>query len=605
VVDSESSLVAPWPDFMVPVLHVLSDGEVRETRDLKTAVIDRMGLTEAQRAEVYDSGENRAANRAGWALSALKRAQAVNQVRHGMSQITEFGRQLLHEHPVNLTLADMEAIDAYRAYVPTPRSAPVVDDIEALPTYWFVGAVFSDDGEPDWDHSDDFRAQGLWRAQPPHKYAELILAMRPGDRIAIKAAFTRKHDLPFDIGGQTASVMAIRATGTITENPGDGNMVYVDWNDEDLLPDGHWYFWTSRNTVWKVQPDSASAQALIAFAFEGRDQDYQQFLDAPYWRKKYFSDDATPPSEPTQGGDTRVEETPDEPTYGVDDIVTDGCFIPRDELTKHLTALRRKKNLILQGPPGTGKTWLAKRLAYAMIGRKDRTLIHALQFHPTVSYEDFVRGWRPGADGRLHLADGVFLDVIDAARSEPDNNHVLVIEEINRANIAQVLGELLTLLEADKRNAAEALRLAYPRAGDERIFIPENLYLIGTMNLADRSLAIVDFALRRRFAFANLSPQFNQAWRRWVARRNGIDEEFLTAVARRVETLNTTIAQDRSLGEQYCIGHSFFTPSHSGPIQDPLRWIADVVAQEIGPLLAEYWFDDPVQVTREVRKLIG
>jgi 5-methylcytosine-specific restriction protein B len=240
-----------------------------------------------------------------------------------------------------------------------------------------------------------------------------------------------------------------------------------------------------------------------------------------------------------------------------------------------------------------------------MIGRKDRTLIHALQFHPTVSYEDFVRGWRPGVDGRLTLADGVFLDVIDAAIAEPDNNHVLVIEEINRANIAQVLGELLTLLEADKRNAAEALRLAYPRTPDERAFIPENLYVIGTMNLADRSLAIVDFALRRRFAFADLAPQLNHTWQAWVARRNRIDEEFLAALARRIDTLNATIAQDRSLGEQYCIGHSFFTPSTATSIEDPHRWVADVVASEIRPLLAEYWFDDPDRVAHETRELIG
>jgi 5-methylcytosine-specific restriction protein B len=323
---------------MTSVLRALSDGQVWETRHLKAAVLDRMELTEAQRAELLNLGHHRAANRAAWALSALKRAQAAQQVRHGASQITEFGRQLLHEHPVNLTQADLDAIPAYRADVPTPRGPPVVDDIEDLPTYWFVGAVFSDDGEPDRDHSDDFRQQGLWRAQPPHKYAEQIQQMAPGERIAIKAAFTRKHDLPFDIAGQTASVMAIRATGTITENPGDGNMVYVAWDDEDLLPDSDWYFWTSRNTVWKVQPDSASAQALIGFTFDGRDQDYQQFLNAPYWRKKYFGDDDTLPPARTQDGDARVEETPDEPTYDMDDIVVDGCCIPHNELGGHLAA---------------------------------------------------------------------------------------------------------------------------------------------------------------------------------------------------------------------------------------------------------------------------
>ncbi|WP_246763320.1 AAA family ATPase [Rhizobium sp. 007] len=162
---------------------------------------------------------------------------------------------------------------------------------------------------------------------------------------------------------------------------------------------------------------------------------------------------------------------------------------------------------------------LWRRRRYALIGARDHQRLTAVQFQPTLSYEDFVRGWRPDGSKGLQLVDGVFLDAVAAARADPQTPHVLVVEEINRGNPAQILGEMLTLIEDGKRSPAEALRLAYPRTIDERVYVPENLYLIGTMNLADRSLALVDLALRRRFSFVSLSPQFNETWKRWLVER--------------------------------------------------------------------------------------
>lgn len=582
-----------------PILDLMSDDQSWSRSELRDALADALHLTPEQRAETVKSGGTRIHSRVSWALYHLKVSGAVEAAGPGKARITAFGHQLLDEHPEQLTSADLEA---------SPQSlddaSTIRDDSENLPVYWFVGAVFGDEpGDEAYDHTDQFRSQGRWHAGRPHKYADQILTMKPGDRIAIKAAFTRKHGLPFDINGKTASAMSIKAIGTITRNLGDGDGVEVDWNADDLLPEEDWYFWTSRSTVWAVRPNTWKSKALIAFAFEGAEQDYARFLAEPYWQKNYGL--AAKPAVQEHDSKRLEEETPDELTYTVDDIIGDGCFASSAELNGYLNALKRKKNLILQGPPGTGKTWLAKRLAYAVIGRKDRQLIHALQFHPTVSYEDFVRGWRPSGDGKLTLTDGVFLDVIDAAVNEPDNQHVLVIEEINRANLAQVMGELLTLLEADKRKPSEALQLAYSRPDEDPVFIPENLFIIGTMNLADRSLAIVDFALRRRFAFADLSPQFNGAWQEWVWKRNGIDKAILADLGARIVALNTRISADRSLGVQYCIGHSFFTPASDAPIGDASAWIQGVVEQEIRPLLAEYWFDDPDRVDEETAKLIG
>lgn len=590
-----------WQKFIRPVLKVVDDGSTWKTKEIHVAVVDAMGLQESVTREVNDSGQPKAHNRAGWALSALRRAQAVTSVKNGESQITDLGRELLTTHPDEITQNDLRETPGYWDYEPRSRSPKNVVDSDDLPSYWFVGAAFGEDGGPSEDHTAEFVESGMWRAQQPHKYADLIKTMRPGERIAIKSTFTRKHDLPFDIDGQTASTMRIRATGTIVENPGDGDSVLVAWDSEESVPQEDWYFYTSRGTVWQVKEDVWTARALLNFTFDGAEQDYAAFLRAPYWAEKYstWSDAETDDLEDDE------EELVDAVTYTVDDIIAKGSFASADELNGYLDALRRKKNLILQGPPGTGKTWLAKRLAYALIGREDRSLIHAVQFHPTVSYEDFVRGWRPGGDGRLTLTDGLFLEVIEAAKSEPDTTHVLVIEEINRANLAQVMGELLTLLEADKRKGSEALRLAYPRGRDELIFIPENLYVIGTMNLADRSLAIVDFALRRRFAFADLAPQFNAAWRAWVGARNRIDDTFLRDLARRIDTLNGAIAGERSLGSQYRIGHSFFTPANPTAIDDPQAWLADIVEQEIHPLLSDYWFDDPARVEKETATLLG
>lgn len=567
--------------------------------------MNHVKLSDAQRACTLNSGQGQADNRVGWALSFLTRAKAVQKVRNGESQITDFGKQMLRDHPNEITEADLKAVPAYQAYIPKKRAAAgVAADIEHLPSYWFVGAFFEEAEEyngPLGDRTDSFVKDGCWVNGNEGKYLDMVKAMKPGERIAIKAAFTRKYDLPFDSKGNRASVMAIKATGTITANPGNGYHVDVDWDPPQAARE--WYFYTNQRTVWRVYPNDWKAEALIDFAFNGADQDYDEFRNAPFWADR-FGDSAPEVSE--EGDDeTLEEETAATPVYRVSNILDDGCFLAETKLLAYLGALERKKNLILQGPPGTGKTWLAKRLARALIGSGTADLLQSVQFHPTLSYEDFVRGWRPTGNGTLALVDGLFLDIIKKAEGTPGSKHVLVIEEINRGNLAQIFGELLTLLEADKRDPAEALTLTYRKPGEDPVHIPGNLYIIGTMNLADRSLAIVDFALRRRFAFADLSPQFNKAWRSWVSSHNGIDAAVLEQLANRIEVLNQRIAADRSLGDQYRIGHSFFTPAHDTMIEDPRQWIQEVVEQEIHPLLAEYWFDDPQTVQAETAALVG
>ena len=296
---------------------------------------------------------------------------------------------------------------------------------------------------------------------------------------------------------------------------------------------------------------------------------------------------------------------PDVPVsgYSLEDIVKDGCFIERETLEKIINRLISKKNLILQGPPGTGKTWLARRLAYALLGKQDNSNLLVIQFHPNLSYEDFIRGYRPSIDNRLQLVDGPFLKMIQKAKNVPKEKFVVVIEEINRGNPAQIFGEMLTLLEADKRNIQSSLELSSNSINNERVYIPENLFVIGTMNIADRSLALVDLALRRRFAFINLEPNLNDRWFDWMLSKFRIDREFLDEIKRRFSEINKEISDDNNLGSQFRIGHSYVTPTCEIG-KDPKLWFQEIVDTEIGPLLEEYWFDDLEKARKCKEKLI-
>lgn len=300
-----------------------------------------------------------------------------------------------------------------------------------------------------------------------------------------------------------------------------------------------------------------------------------------------------------------VEPIDLEDRYTTGSIIEAGSFIAQAELDRYVEVLKNKKNLILQGPPGTGKTWLAKRLGWVLSGHRSDEHVIVMQFHPSMSYEDFVRGMRPGIDGRLELLDGPFLRFCEKARHDPEHNYVMVIEEINRGNPAQIFGELLTLLEKTKRNRHSAMRLAYARSDAERFFIPENVYVIGTMNVADRSLAFVDMALRRRFAFIELEPKINDTWLEFVTGKD-YDRDMMERMGGAVRDLNHVIENDPNLGRQFRIGHSYLVPSGSGgdnPTEHTKTWLTSVIETELRPLIHEYWFDQPQQAEDEINKL--
>ncbi|MXX61225.1 MAG: AAA domain-containing protein [Holophagales bacterium] len=283
----------------------------------------------------------------------------------------------------------------------------------------------------------------------------------------------------------------------------------------------------------------------------------------------------------------------------------DDIFLDRTDIERLLSQLARKKALVLQGPPGTGKTFIAQRLAWLLAEEQSMERIEAVQFHQSYGYEDFVRGYRPTEEGGFVLRDGPFLDFCKRAREDPDLPYVLLIDEINRGNLSGIFGELLMLIEADKRSEEWAVRLAYSRGAGERFHVPENLYLIGTMNTADRSLALVDYALRRRFAFFTVEPAFGHPrFRRYLEDRR-VPASFRTRIGERLGALNETIAGDSDLGSGFRIGHSYFCDPPSGESADHDRWFEEVVSFDIAPLLDEYWFDRPEKAPEAVANLLA
>ena len=301
---------------------------------------------------------------------------------------------------------------------------------------------------------------------------------------------------------------------------------------------------------------------------------------------------ATRPDESKNGPDP-PDPPPDAGAYTLEHARQD-LFLSAAEIESLVNLLKRKKNLVLQGPPGTGKTYVAQRLAWLLTGERSKDRIETVQFHQSYGYEDFVRGYRPTDAGGFDLQDGPFLRFCARAGEAPDRPHVLIIDEINRGNLSRIFGELLMLIEADKRDPAWAVRTAYARPDEPAFHLPANLHLVGAMNTADRSLALVDYALRRRFAFSTVEPAFgSQGFDRHLA-DGGVPEPMRRRITTRLEALNQQIREHPQLGEGFQIGHSYFCRPPKG-LADAVAWndwYSDVVRYEIEPLLREYWFDD-------------
>jgi hypothetical protein len=298
-----------------------------------------------------------------------------------------------------------------------------------------------------------------------------------------------------------------------------------------------------------------------------------------------------------------VRPLPVAPPYTMENALSD-LFLDRPELDELLALWRTKKNIILQGAPGVGKTFTARRLACLLMGHRDQERIRMIQFHQAYTYEDFIQGYRPSDEGGFVRRDGHFHYFAKLAEADSDRPYVFIIDEINRGNLSKVLGELMMLIEPDKRGEEYALPLTYGRPGEKPFSVPSNLFLLGLMNTADRSLAMVDYALRRRFAFHVLEPQFKSVkFRAYLSSRN-VHSDLIEIIIGRMTELNAEISSDTvRLGTGYQIGHSFFVPTDNTQVLDR-AWYRRVIQSEISPLLREYWFDNQEKADRWQAKLL-
>ena len=278
-----------------------------------------------------------------------------------------------------------------------------------------------------------------------------------------------------------------------------------------------------------------------------------------------------------------IEEEETYPPYTEEDFLDD-VYISEDKYNTLKDLLSIKKNLIIQGPPGVGKTFMAKRLAYSIMGEKNQERCLMVQFHQSYSYEDFIQGFRPSKDG-FNLKNGSFYEFCKRAEDDDENKYFFIIDEINRGNLSKIFGELFMLIENDKRGEKNKIRLVY---SDELFYIPKNVYIIGLMNTADRSLAMLDYALRRRFRFFTLTPGFDSTG--FKNYQNGLASDKFNKVIDLIKELNVKIAADETLGAGFTIGHSYFCN-----LKDE-RDLKNIIDYEIIPLLEEYWFDEPDKV---------
>lgn len=540
---------------------------------------------------------------------------------------------------------------------------------------WYVGAYT---GGGDKHREDEYITNGEWINGYDDKYLDIVNSVKVGDKIAIKSSYTQKNDLPFDVNGQTVSVMEIKAIGTVTENVGDGRTLKVDWKKFDVPK--KWYFYTGRITIWKVErtQNNELANALLDFTFGNKEQDYNLFLNHNYWKNKYGLNDGgdskpTYVSEATAalrslGGtatmkeicsciekrnilpyiktnpnwknavstqmlmhcntskaykegyenlfysesrgkwglvnfdpdiDNETEEEAEIEAAGAEPYTSadflSQVYISRKEYESIVSLLCHKKNIILKGAPGVGKTFAAKRLAYSIMGEKDDSRVKTVQFHQSCSYEDFIEGYRPAEDGGFSLSDGIFKRFCSLARANSDRDFFFIIDEINRGNLSKIFGELLMLIEADKRGEEYSADLIY--SGDS-FSVPENLYIIGMMNTADRSLAMIDYALRRRFAFYTMKPAFDDPT--FISTYENVSCELFHKAIAAVTNLNKAILSDSSLGVGFEIGHSYFCKKPE-EIDDIL--VKNIIKYEIIPTIEEYWFDNADRLNTERQKL--
>lgn len=570
-----------------PLLEALKElGGSGTPSDVRRKIIEDEKLSEEEVNEIRGKSEvNRFANELAFARNYLVYEELVDGSERGIWKITETGR--------NIEMTDEEASRIFSKWVSKLKYKR--DSSSRNINYWLVGANWDSAG----DQTQRFIRDGIWQNGYDNKYTNIVNKIQPGDKIAIKSTYTKSKDLPFENNGETVSVMKIKVTGTVIENGQDGKNVKVEWDEPE---EREWYMFTGRNTIWNITPkddkDDWMKKELIKFVFDGEEQDCQKFINDPYWNARY---------------NIIVEDEKDDEfiSYTKDDFLKE-VFVDNEQYEVVKNTLIRKKNIILQGVPGVGKTFCAKKLFFSIIGQKDDTRLETVQFHQSYSYEDFIQGFRPNNDGKFELKNGIFYNIVEKARDEYEKaeqenrkaqEYCIIIDEINRGNLSKVFGELMMLIEEDKRKKEWSIKLTY--SPNEDFYIPKNLYIIGTMNTADRSLTMIDYALRRRFSFITLKPAFeNKKLETYLISEEGIDSKFAEEITNMYVKLNNYIIEEFK-NDNFVIGHSYFINqlNKDNDINKVRESYNEIVEYDIKPLLEEYFYGDTDKINEALGKI--
>ena len=468
----------------------------------------------------------------------------ITEDKHAMKTLTNVTQYTDYVERLNLLIGGQKKLDK-------PIDSPKGDNY-----WWLTGSPKYWSPSNDWELGDDI---------------DYTLYNEKGNKRRIFKHFTEARPGDIVIAYESTPVLQIVAIGRVVSET-DGEVLYIR-KIENLLSPVPFSEILNNPHLKNSEPVMNRCQGSL---FRLTQDEYQEIMRLI--RKEN--------PKPIEEEDEPTEEIE---TYTDQDFLED-VYMDDQQLQTLKTLLMRKKNLILQGAPGVGKTYAAKRLAYAIMGAKDESRISIIQFHQNYSYEDFVMGYKPNAEGGFSLVNGIFYEFCQKARVHRDLPYFLIIDEINRGNLSKIFGELLQTIEADYRD--NSIQLAYNK---QRFSVPSNLYIIGMMNTADRSLAMIDYALRRRFSFFEMKPGFDTPqFKEYIKSKN---DDKLEKLVNAVKDLNMLIESDDSLGSGFCIGHSYLCGL--GVAYD----LTSIVEYDIIPMLREYWFDNNERFTQEAQML--
>ncbi len=553
--------------FMNPLLQVLNKNGEGRPGDITKQVLDGFQFTYEELNEKSKTGVPILYNQVAWARNYLKDGGYISNEKRGIWSLTDFGK--------NKTLSDKETLELIKS-IQSKHREQREEDLE-------IENEFSNYNEPQsfwwlntnpklWSISNHIEGQSLTYTTHNEK----------GNKRRIYKYFEEVKPGDFVIGYENSPSKQIKAIYEVIKGiheTTNGEKIEfeltekleipVHWNDLKNNPSlqGCEVFINNQGSLFKLTEEEYD---VIREIIDNINIIAEKLLQSENIKSYKFSED------------------------------TDKPFISETDFLNTVSLLKRKKNIILQGPPGVGKTFIARKLAYEIMQEVMDANIEMVQFHQSYSYEDFIQGLRPTQKGGFDLRDGIFYSFCQRAFAHPERPFFFIIDEINRGNLSKIFGELMMLIEADKREEKFALKLTYAEDEEDRFYVPDNLYIIGTMNTADRSLAIVDYALRRRFAFVSLQPDYGSNFRAFLVDKGlsvGIIEHICTSISK----LNIKIKEDVNLGEGFQIGHSYFCSYTNDGNEN--QWWTDILNYELKPLLEEIWFDDLAKVSDSVKQL--